>query len=304
MVRKVEVNIVLATLNKSTLAFLHSRVLRTVFLCGFAAPFGATAENLASPAMVVAGEQTAVISPDDPDAVENDLAISEETLKAWQPLKLVYLDFPPLTYTKDGKPTGFYLDLAGDVLREAGLEFEMVQVPASRLYGGMERGEAHLFLGPKRQGSSLKDGSVLYGSSVLAVVSANIYRLAGTEERTFADLSDTSLITIQGYSYLGLMPEMRRRKNLTLLRANTHESALKLLKFGRAPYLFDYARPFQAAAKTLPDLAVSVTPVLSISVVFVVSKSIKHPKFLLALMEQSLEAVLARRNMVIAELGP
>lgn len=234
----------------------------------------------------VARQTKAVLSAED---------VSTEIIEALQPVKLIYLDFPPLTYTENGKPSGFFIGLTLEALEGAGLAYTITEMPVGRIYKNLEEGIGHLFIGPQ-SGAGPKAGTVLTSRAVLGVVKANIFRLDSTPEMPFEQLYNTVLIVHRRYLYGGLLSELKARPNLSLLEVPSHLTAVVMLKAGRAPYVFDYQRPFSEALKNHPEVDVLSTPVLRLPIALVVSKKSPHPQALLALLEASLARVKARRN--------
>ena len=228
-------------------------------------------------------------------AQENDAqAVLPEIARGMEPVKLLYMEIPPFTYAVDGKPSGDFLQLAHNVFSEVGLYYEFTYLPASRLYAGLTSGEGHVFIGP-RNGAGPGDGSVIMGTTVLANVNVSIFRLAGTEPKSFDQLVHTSLITIQGYVYGGLVQDLRQRRGLRLMGATNRDRALLLLKIGRAPYLIGYEKPLGAAMVFHPDMKIEKNPVVELPWVFVVSKKAPNPAKLLELLEKGLNQIQARQ---------
>ncbi|MBL4790324.1 MAG: hypothetical protein JKY60_15235 [Kordiimonadaceae bacterium] len=228
-------------------------------------------------------------------AQDNDAhRVLPEIARGMEPVKLLYVDIPPFTHSVDGKPSGNFLQIAHDVLSEVGLYYEFSYLPATRLYAGLTSGAGHVFIGP-RNGAGPEDGSVIMGTTALANVNIVVLRLAGTEARSFDKLLGTSLITIQGYVYGGLVRELLQRGDLRVMGATNRDRALLLLKIGRAPYLLGYEKPLNAAMAFHPEIDIAKTPVIKLPWVFVVSKKAPNPVKLLELLEKGLAQIQARR---------
>ena len=217
-----------------------------------------------------------------------------------EPVKFVYLNFPPHTYTVKGVPTGHFLDLTRMVLEDTGHKFEIMELPASRLYNRLESGNVHIFLGPP-SGAGPKKGSVIIGSLPIGRVSVSLYWLPTTKPIMFDGLINTSVITIKGFVYANRLGELRQRKTVRILETPSHKAAAAMLHAGRAPYVMDYEKPFELALQKMQKTGVTSTQVYSFPVVFYVSKAAENPTKLLQMLEKSLARVLASEEFKTLE---
>ena len=209
-------------------------------------------------------------------------------------LRMVYIEAPPFYYTdQDGRPQGFLYTLAKQVSEKAGYELYAVSYPAKRMAQKLINGEADLWLGATSI-PLFKDNTVI-GSEEIFQVRLNIYyrdekeALSKTE-----DFSGKSLIVMRGYSYGGLINYIKAPENkVTYYETDSHESAFKMLKSGRADYLLDYATPAQRILKTLLIPNLKSARFSSVSLKFVVSKKVDNAADLLNQLEDAYRSLLA-----------
>ena len=201
------------------------------------------------------------------------------------PIKVGYVEFPPYTYTEDGKPKGSLIEMMKKVAADQGIAYKAESAPARRIFNGILEGEFHLFMGVK----NVKDfeGTTLASAAPISKIELNAYGLGDAPAvKAKEDLSGKAAVVLTGYSYGGWRPWMEDPANkVTLVEARTAEQALNLLQAGRAPVLLQYALPMQQAlgGKTLADL--KVTPISALEVYFVVSKKAPDAEALLKRLE-------------------
>ena len=155
-------------------------------------------------------------------------------------LKGGHINIPPYAYSEEGHSRGHLVELARHVFNEMGQPVEFVQHPAARLYRQLESGETEFTLGVA-QLHTLDDVTVA-SSRPAATLTLAVYRRAATDPiESLEALTDQPVILIQGYSYgkAGRFLE-RHADQMMITRARTHESALRMVQYGRADYLLNY----------------------------------------------------------------
>ncbi|MBL4640071.1 MAG: transporter substrate-binding domain-containing protein, partial [Kordiimonadaceae bacterium] len=65
-------------------------------------------------------------------------------------LRMGYVHFPPHSYTEDGKPAGFQIEIARKLFAIHDLKYEMVEMPALRLIRDFAAGRVHVWMGAIR----------------------------------------------------------------------------------------------------------------------------------------------------------
>lgn len=204
---------------------------------------------------------------------------------AADPIKVGYVEFPPYTYTEDGKAKGNLIEMMEKVAADQGIAYKAESAPARRIFSGLPEGEFQMFLGVK----SVKDfeGTTLASAAPIGKIELNAYGLGDAPAvKAKEDLAGKAAVVLTGYSYGGWRPWMEDPANkVTLVEARTAEQALNLLQAGRAPILLQYTLPMQQAlgGKTVADL--KVTPISAIDVYFVVSRKTPDAEALLKKLE-------------------
>ncbi len=201
------------------------------------------------------------------------------------PLKVGYVEFPPYTYTENGKAKGNLIEMMEKVAADQGIAYKAESAPARRIFNGLPEGEFQVFLGVK----SVKDfeGTTLASATPIGRIELNAYALGEAPAvKAKEDLAGKAAVVLTGYSYGGWRPWMEDPANkVMLVEARTAEQALNLLQAGRAPVLLQYTLPMQQAlgGKALPEL--KATPISAIDVYFVVSRRTPDAEALLAKLE-------------------
>ncbi|QQP87658.1 transporter substrate-binding domain-containing protein [Skermanella sp. TT6] len=192
------------------------------------------------------------------------------------PLKVVYVELPPYTYTDpDGTPKGSLIELTRKVAADAGVEFTAESVPARRLFQGIAAGEYDMFIGIKTPEAF--QGTTVASRSVIARIDLHAWSFGAVPEiRAKEDLAGKQVIVLTGYSYGGWRSYFEDPANgIQMVEARAPEQALQLLVAGRAPILLQYELPMERAlgGKRPPDLRSSL--ISSLDCHFVVS--LKRP---------------------------
>jgi ABC-type amino acid transport substrate-binding protein len=158
-----------------------------------------------------------------------------------------------------GEPDNPLFRLAEVLFARAGIPWHGKGYPAARLFDYLQDGTAPF--------SMLVDVPALrecclYSKNPVATAEVRVYRFAATPPiMTREALAGTSVITIRGYSYGGLLkflaePGNRVENNV----APHHAAAFAMFEARRADYLIDYAGPATEvlAARPVPGLTYDV----------------------------------------------
>lgn len=211
-----------------------------------------------------------------------------------EPLKVVYVELPPYTYTDpDGTPKGSLVALTQKVASDAGLEYGAESVPARRLFQGIAAGEYDMFIGIKTPEAF--QGTTVASRSVIARIDLHAWSIgAAPEVRVKEDLAGKQVIVLTGYSYGGWRSYFEDPANrVQMIEARTPEQALQLLVAGRAPILLQYELPMEQAlgGKRPPDLKSSL--ISSLDCHFVISSKRPDAAELVGRLDASFEKLKA-----------
>lgn len=206
-------------------------------------------------------------------------------------LKVAYVEFPPFSYTEDGKPKGTLVTLFDAVARDAGLSYTAESAPARRIFAGVPDGSFDIFLGIRTPKEF--EGTTLTNAQPLGTLELRAWGLGKVPSITAKEhMFGMTLVVQTGYSYGGWRSWMGDPVNhVDLVEARTPEQALALLQAGRAPVLLQYTQLMEQAlaGKDVPGL---VSTVVSAPEIYIVLSK-KTP---------DAEAVMARLEASIAKL--
>ena len=188
-------------------------------------------------------------------------------------LKVGYFEFAPFYYTNEkGVPEGTIIDLVKEVFSEAGYDYEIIALPAVRLYPGLADGTVDVWPGIK--GVLVHKETTLTTNYVLTYIELRSYNLSGnTPIKVKEDLAGKTVIIPKGYNFGGLITYLRDPKNrIQLEETTTHEAAFQMLALKRGDYLLDYSGPARKALKILKIDKFSYSVMSSIPAYFIISK--------------------------------
>lgn len=192
-------------------------------------------------------------------------------------LEFGYINLPPFGYTNDeGQSKGYLVTLARRVLKAMDQPALFVQHPAARLYRQLDSGATAFTLGAADL-NRLKQSAVESSEPVMRLT-LSLYRRKDTEPITkLSQLRDRHVVLMKGYSYgeLGSFFE-DEADTMQITEARTHNSALRMIQFGRADYLLNYQTPADTtiAQQSLKGLARDV--ISRVDVHFFVSRSLEN----------------------------
>jgi polar amino acid transport system substrate-binding protein len=197
-------------------------------------------------------------------------------------LALGFPEFPPLSFTnKHGEPDGYLVHLSAALFARAGISSHVRIYPAPRLFDNMANGSLDFSMLVHNQ---VLDACCLFSKQAVVREDLRVYHLNGKpliHDKT--ELVGKKVITIQGYSYAGLINFIKDPKNNIINEvAPTHEAAFTMLDVGRADYVLDYAGPATSglAAHPVKNLRFEVIDYLDIYLVL--SKTYPDAEHLLA----------------------
>lgn len=188
-------------------------------------------------------------------------------------LKVGYFDFDPFYYTNEkGMPEGSIIDLVKEVFSKAGYDYEIIALPAGRLYPSLADGSIDVWPGIK--GVGVHKGTTLVTDYVLTYIELRSYNLKGNPPiKAKEDLAGKTVIIPRGYNFGGLITYLKDPMNrIQLAETNTHEAAFRMLEMKRGDYLLDYSGPATKVLKTLKTNKFSYSVMSSIPVYFIISQ--------------------------------
>lgn len=158
-------------------------------------------------------------------------------------LRIAYAEFPPIEYRNDdGEPAGLFIDLTRKVAEEVGYVPEFIYLPVGRIYLYLKTGTVDVW--PGLTGiPSLRD-DVLESWVRPIPVQLSAWYIDGTPSVThFDELRGRTLIVLGGYTYGGLLENLKSYNDVRITEAPNHRAGINMLKRGRGDYLLDYLQP-------------------------------------------------------------
>ena len=152
-----------------------------------------------------------------------------------------YFEFSGLTYTgENGEPAGFVNDITVKTLDNAGIPYKLQDYSAARFFKQLEEGDIHFFNGlssiPVVNQNCISSDIKLFPLEMRVYWRGDKDPIAVKE-----DLIGHSVILVRGFTYKDWGAWIREgRQDIAFYDVNTHESAFKMLKRGRAEYLLNY----------------------------------------------------------------
>ncbi|MHC4884137.1 MAG: substrate-binding periplasmic protein [Planctomycetota bacterium] len=226
--------------------------------------------------------------------------------KATPEFRVVYGDFSPFTFTKEGKAAGLYNEIAQKVLARAGISrVSLKQYPIKRIFERLRSGEADLWMGI--QTPPLKD-TVWIGRHTIMPLTIRSYFLKESRFRpkTKEDLHGHRIITVFGYTYGGLLTYFKDPANRIRLSPSTytHKSAFRALPLGYGECLIDYEYPATIAIHRLKLGGQFDSEVISsVDLKWVISRKTPDGQALLARIEQAFIALRHEKKIQLPALS-
>ncbi|MGM0419173.1 MAG: hypothetical protein ACQEQS_10660, partial [Thermodesulfobacteriota bacterium] len=157
---------------------------------------------------------------------------------------------------------------------EAGYDWQAFSYPVKRMAGYIASGKLDLWIGLKT--IPVFENNAYKSSIKVHEITLKAYRTDKSlpDIKKPGDLKNKSVIILSGYSYGGWINFIKDRTNsVKYTEAHNHDSALRMLKAGRADYLLNYSRPAEKALKKSSEENIYLNTVSSFGAYFVVSKN-------------------------------
>jgi len=138
-------------------------------------------------------------------------------------------------------------------------------------------------------------GKTLVGDSEVLKITLRSYCIRTLPPiKVKEDMNGKSIIIMRGYSYGGWIKHIKDpANNVKYLESDSHDSAFRMLKAGRADYLFDYKSPATKALENLQVPGLEYNDLSTFSAYFVVSAKARNAAKLLHEIESSYKQLIA-----------
>lgn len=182
------------------------------------------------------------------------------------------------------------LSVAQELFERANIPLKARAYPAKRLFRNFKNGETNFSI--LVRASSLLDSSI-FSTKPIYSTNLNIYYIGDKAPiTTKEDLIGSRVVTIRGYSYGKLRQFIEDPKNsITNEVTNTHSSAFRMLKLGRADYLLDYASAAQDIISQSSITDLHSTTINKLKIYLVLSKSYPNANDLMKRLETIVETM-------------
>lgn len=226
------------------------------------------------------------------------LALSLAFAQTPTTLKYVCVDMPFYMQEDDkGNHSGLLVDIFKKTAREAGYnDLHISLEPAPRMIESIISGKAHVWNGIVLP--AIKDHVYIGESPIAHITLAIFYRGDKQEIKSIKDLKGKTLIIIRGFSYGGLLNEIKDPINqITVMETNGHASALNMLKFKRGDYVLDYLEPLKTFndTETMKNLTYSTISVFESY--FMVSKKAPFAKTIMSKFNKAYKDLVQRHEL-------
>ena len=161
-------------------------------------------------------------------------------------LKYVCVDMPfYMQEDEKGDHSGLLVDIFKKTAKEAGYNNIHISLePAPRMIESIISGKAHVWNGIVLP--AIQDHVYIGDAPIAHITLAVFYKGERQEIKSIKDLKGKTVIIIRGFSYGGLLKEIKDPTNqINIMETNSHVSALNMLKFKRGDYLLDYLEPLK-----------------------------------------------------------
>ncbi len=200
-------------------------------------------------------------------------------------------EFPPLSYTNTrGEPDGYLVHLTSALFARFDIRSRAAIYPAPRLFDNLANGSIDFSMvvhNPKL------DTCCLFSNQAVIREDLRVYHRNGMRPLNEKnELIGKKIITIQGYSYAGLINFIKDEKNrITNEVAPTHEAAFSMLDAGRADYVLDYAGPASSGLAAHPMQGLRHEVIDHLDIYLVLSKSYPDAEHLLPRLTSMVKAM-------------
>lgn len=182
-------------------------------------------------------------------------------------------EFPPLSFTNTrGEPDGYLVHLTNAMFARLDIRSRGAIYPARRLFDNLANGSIDFSMVVH---NPQLDNCCLFSKQAAVRDDLRVYHRDGMRPvNGKADLAGKRIITIQGFSYAGLINFIKDEKNRIVNEvAPTHEAAFNMLDAGRADYVLDYAGPASVGLAAHPMHGLRYEVIDHLDVYLVLSKS-------------------------------
>ncbi|HEY8099510.1 MAG TPA: transporter substrate-binding domain-containing protein [Burkholderiaceae bacterium] len=197
-------------------------------------------------------------------------------------LAIGFPEFPPLSFTNvNGEPDGYLVYLSAALFARAGISSHVHIYPAPRLFDNMANGSLDFSM---LVHNHVLDACCLFSRQAVVREYLRVYHVNGKSPiHDKNELVGKRIITIQGYSYAGLINFINDPKNrITNEVAPTHEAAFTMLDAGRADYVLDYTGPATSGLTAHPVKNLRFEVIDYLDIYLVLSKAYPDAEHLLA----------------------
>jgi ABC-type amino acid transport substrate-binding protein len=210
-----------------------------------------------------------------------ETAFAEPPAKS--PIMMVgFPEFPPLSYANaQGAADGYLVHLGKELFARAGIDTRINIYPASRLFDQMTNGSIDFSM---LVHNPVLDACCLYSKQAVMHEALRAYHIGNKPHiKDINGLVGKRIITIQGYSYAGLISFIKNPKNrITNEVAPTHEAAFTMLDAGRADYVLDYAGPSFKGLAAHPVRNIQFQPIGHLDIFLVLDRTYPDAERLMA----------------------
>lgn len=194
--------------------------------------------------------------------------------------------------TVNGKeqPITPMLNVAQELFKKADIPLKTAAYPAKRLFKNLKSGENNFTI--LVRASSLVE-KFIFSQEPIYSTSLNVYSIGDKKViSTKEDLKGVRLVTIRGYSYGKLRKFINDpQNNITIEVANTHSSALRMLKLGRADYLLDYGSATEDLLADNPIASLRSDKLSELNIYLVLSKTYPNANEVMNKLETIMESI-------------
>ncbi len=194
----------------------------------------------------------------------------------------------------DGQLKNPLLNVARELFRESGIEWQSRALPAKRLFRYLQDGVVPFSMLVRASGL---EACCLFSERPVARTELRVFhRQTSPSVATKEDLAGKRIILIRGYSYGALGQYLRAPSNgVAIHEAASHAEAFLLFERGRGDYLIDYQGPAEEilAEHPVPDIVYDTYAELN--VFLVLSRTYPHAPAMLKRLEATLTKLAGSR---------
>ncbi|HWU44848.1 MAG TPA: transporter substrate-binding domain-containing protein [Bdellovibrio sp.] len=169
-------------------------------------------------------------------------------------LRMACVEFAPFEHQTPEGSNGLFVERARDMARRAGYDIEPVFVPIKRMPKLLSNGDVDLWVGLTHY-KEFKE-IALAGTKTLMQLELMTYTYGrDLEAKALEDLKKYRLLLMSGYSYGGLLDEIRNPKNkFSYIEVKDNEQAFRLLSANRADIFLNYKHSWDVWQKNRPTV--------------------------------------------------